>query len=1135
MRNVNIEIRLPKRIFLLLLLVFLRGKLILVIITLIGILFYSAASITLPILDPPIPKLLQDDDFNEDVVSEASVVKRNLFSNYPKISQDVENIIDLVVRDFIDTWFSHINGNPSSEFPQTVRAVLLGCVEKLQSLLQRKDEASLIVLKLLPLISKYFDEFCLAREAVMADMTFARDEDTNAELSVAVEFNKNFRLHRALSLRSNYLNRDISQYVKLRMENFLSFIIGTKELSSPYVCILLREILSSCIAEPIIVKFSDPDAWNLKLISISEKILEEYDQVDEIRKILSKEVEEQRNPIGDTVKNERQPMALELVPNLSNKQFEDFLRQISCFTSFIDLQSTKYSLLTKLLQLKKINGLSKNLLEYNKRLYLSLNLVQTRLLYVNDKGYLKKMRLRDPNTRGAFDAEKELEQFEAFLGTISLEDILQENYCLSFFEKFIRENSLKEGSAYLEYWKLVEGLKNPLENTVTESISVSICDTESSNFKTQVLKFFEGDHLATMSSLNRRLVEDILQFKGVNIDDSMLSSNRRSMLLLQDLSQEALNRFFFQRYKESSFFLEMISSPGFASTDVYARLIDLPAADKADAKLQTKKSVDAVRILTHPDISDALDRILNDKNGRRTSTSKPKNSWETLFGNDDDGDGDRIFNDTLFNNDDRFEAVESFFGNQDEEETQDSTESLSNSINSGLNAHSEISSDKLQNSTHTFTSLKDDIAKLTLAIDDIEKELELLDHLILKADLTNNQNQLKLLRKSQKALLKDLDNKELLKQQCLVQENANSLYGKTKICIRSYYVDTQLEHGHEVAYYLINVEHSHQGQVTAWEIPRRFNEFFKLNSTLKKKYKSQVKHLQKRDIFPEKVKMSLKYHVSKVLLYEERKERLERYLRELLAIPEICQDNLFRVFLTDSASFNAKEEVVSKPLLRSLEGSGTDLSHKRESSTDFQTRQIDADYEEELNFYEDDRNFYHNKETGRNSQNKSFVKPICDLFISVFSLNRSNSGWLRGKTIITVLQQLLGSTIEKYVKNSIRKLRDEDQILRTILLLKESLWGPEGVFSRSGMAAPNDERTKGEKARTQADSQAILQSLFAETCGKVIGLRTAREAGFNIHSMVQNQFLMASLLLEIMDTVLDEICDDDMGYHSVEQ
>lgn len=1097
-----------------------------VIVPLIGVVSYITFFTALPILDPANPKFLSADEGSvTDVQSEASVVKRSLFPAYPEISKEIENIVDLVIRDFVYSWFSHINDNSSSDFLQAVKRVLLHCVEKSQSLLKDKDEASLIVLKLLPLINKHFDTFCLASEAVLGDMAFAKDQEMNMDLSIAVEFDKNFRLHRALSLRSNFLNRDISQYVKLRMENFLPCIIETKELDSPYVSILLREILCSCILEPLLVKFSDPDVWNLKFIAISEKILEEHDQVDEIRRILSKEIEEQRDPIYHPLKEGKQFSRLELVPDLSNKQFEDFLRQISCFTSFTDFQSTKYTFLTKLLQLKKYKELSRNLLEYKKRLLLSLNLVQTRLLYVNDRGHLKKMRQRDLSRKGIFDAEEEVKKFEDFLGTITLEDVLQETYCLSFFENFLAEHSMQDGWTYLEFWKLVERLKNPLENTITDSISVSISNTETSNIKMQVLKFFEGHHLTAMASLNRKFVRDIMQLEHADIDDGRITIARRSMLLLHDVAQQALNRNFFPQYKKSSSFLEMISSPGFSSTDVYVRLIDLRAADKADAKLRTKKSVDAVRILTHPDISDALDRIISEKSSCRKSFSKPRATWESLFGNDDDH-SDKLFNDTLFSNDDRTETVQSIVGNL-ESKNQDADESLLASINTGNDMHHEFPGDKLQNSTHTFASLKDQIARLTLAIDDIEKELELLDHLILKADLTNNQNQLKLLRKSQKALLKDLDNKELLKQQCLVQENANSLFGKTKACIRTYYVDTQIENGREVAYYLIDVEHVHQGQVTTWEIPRRFNDFFKLNSELKKKYGNQVKHLQKKEIFPEKIKISLKYHVSKTLLYEERRTKLERYLRELLAIPEICQDNLFRVFLTDSATFRVNEDPIWDSLLNPHGGSGTDLSHKRESSTDFQIRQIDANYGEELNFYEDDRNFYHNKEAGYNSRNKSFVKPICDLFISIFSLNRSNSGWLRGKTIITVLQQLLGSTIEKYIKNSIRRLREEDQILRTVFLLKETLWGPEGLLNEKDTTNSAEERTQGEKARTQADSEIVLQMLFAETCGKVVGLRTAREAALNIHRMVQNQFLMASLLLEVFDAVLDELSDKE--------
>ncbi|AQZ10406.1 MDM1 (YML104C) [Zygosaccharomyces parabailii] len=1101
------------------------GKIIWGLMPIFGLFWYCVIFTTLPTADPPKPKFLKYSD-NSDVQSELSVVRNSLFPLCPEISNEIENIINLIIQDFVMSWFSHFNTDSSSVFPQRVKQLLMESVKRLQKLLVNKDEADLVVLRLLPLLNKHFTTFCAAKEAVLSDMTFAKEGERNIDLSIAVEFDKNYKLHKALSLRSNCLRQDIARYVKLRVEHVLPFMIDTQELASPYVRVLLREIISSCIVEPLIVKFSDSDTWNLRFISISDKILEEHDQVDEIRKFLSKEVEEQEYPHDSHAsKLEIQAVKLELVPELSNKQFEDFLRQISSFTSFSDLQSAKYAVLTKLLQLKKEENLSKNLLEYRKRLLLSLNLIRTRLVYVTDRSHTKKARNAGPKIGCCFSEDKEVKDFEDFLETITLQDVLQDPFCFSFFEQYLSHNSKTSGLTYLKYWKLVEALKNPLDDAVAEDVSVTLSDAEISHIKDIALSFLQKEHhLADMSSLDQNLVRNIVLLKDIDLYGDNLSVNtaRRSMLLLQGQSREILDKIYFFEFKKSNYFLEMISSQSFVSTDIYAKLIDLPSAEKADRQLRTKKSVNAVRILTHSDVDNTLDRILNEtnKSGRRRPRRRSITTSETLFGKNDEPDEDKIFNDTLFGNDDKAEV---YFLPKNYEETYEPSECLLSSISSRLQDSIDSSSQQLHNSSHGFASLKDDIAKLTLAIDEIEKELELLDHLILKADLTNSKNQLKLLRKSQKALLKDLDMRELLRQQYLVQENANILYGKTKISIKTYFVETRLEDGREIAYYLLSVEHVHQGQVTTWEIPRRFSEFFRLNIDLKRRYKNQMKHLQRKDIFPEKIKMSLKYHISKSLLYEERRTKLERYLRELLAIQVICQDNIFRLFLTDSKNFNPNEGITQEQSSRSKDVYNADFCHRSESTTDFQVRQFDANYEDEVRFYEDDRNFYHNSENSLHLGNKSFVKPICDVFISIFSLDKSNSGWLRGKTIITVLQQLLGSTIEKYVKNSIRGLRTEDQILKIIRFTRDLLWGPSGSLTKKDHANIVHERTKGEKARTQADAKVLLQSLFAETFGKVVGLRSSHEAALKVHGMAQNQYLMASLLLEILDVIINDI------------
>ena len=44
----------------------------------------------------------------------------------------------------------------------------------------------------------------------------------------------------------------------------------------------------------------------------------------------------------------------------------------------------------------------------------------------------------------------------------------------------------------------------------------------------------------------------------------------------------------------------------------------------------------------------------------------------------------------------------------------------------------------------------------------------------------------------------------------------------------------------------------------------------------------------------------------------------------------------------------------------------------------------------------------------------SFSSPICDLVLAVFEMDKSHN-WLRRQAIVIILQQVLGSTIERYV------------------------------------------------------------------------------------------------------------------------
>lgn len=100
-----------------------------------------------------------------------------------------------------------------------------------------------------------------------------------------------------------------------------------------------------------------------------------------------------------------------------------------------------------------------------------------------------------------------------------------------------------------------------------------------------------------------------------------------------------------------------------------------------------------------------------------------------------------------------------------------------------------------------------------------------------------------------------------------------------------------------------------------------------------------------------------------------------------------------------------------------------------------------------------------------------FVKPICDLFLEIFELNRG-SNWLRGRAVVVVLHQLLGGTIERKAREQAKSFLDEESALKYIRLLKDTLW-PDGNL-RQGTKI----RTPKEKSKTRTEASLMLATLL---------------------------------------------------------
>jgi len=437
--------------------------------------------------------------------------------------------------------------------------------------------------------------------------------------------------------------------------------------------------------------------------------------------------------------------------------------------------------------------------------------------------------------------------------------------------------------------------------------------------------------------------------------------------------------------------------------------------------------------------------------------------------------------------------------------------------------------------------LAEAIDALTADIERLVAQESIVDSLTSKAELTNNAAELRILRKSKASLQREIQRKELQRQQYIVQESDNSLYGRATVFIQSIMVGTEAD-GKEYAMYVIEVRRRAGDQMPAatWVVSRRYSEFHELNKRLRAKF-PQVRNLE----FPRR-QMMLK--LQKDFLHK-RRLGLEKYLRELLLIPAVCRSRELRAFLSQAAISPAdamrnqdpnsndfvtriynsvadgmEEFLGNIPVLDQLSVAGQNLisaATTQLANTNGATAQPadlaasgvlvagetnnDAEAEAELLAFE-------------NKEMEPFVKPICDLFLETFELNRENN-WLRGRAVVVVLHQLLGGTIERKVRESFDNLLSENNLVNYIDSLKDSMW-PNGRM-KAGV-----ERTSQDKEKSRKAASEVLETLVPELASSVVGRQNAQLAAKKVEGTVNNTRLNTHLAFTLLDEMLQVLFTD---------
>ena len=439
----------------------------------------------------------------------------------------------------------------------------------------------------------------------------------------------------------------------------------------------------------------------------------------------------------------------------------------------------------------------------------------------------------------------------------------------------------------------------------------------------------------------------------------------------------------------------------------------------------------------------------------------------------------------------------------------------------------EIGEDEIHEAAPGDLGLAEAITGLTNDIERLISQESVVDALTRKAELTNNVAELRILSKSKSSLQREIRRKELQRQQYIVQESDNSLYGRSNISIQSVVVGKE-EDGREFALYVVEVQRQAGDQMPAavWVVTRRYSEFHDLHQRLRRRYPST------RDLeFPRRrVVMKLQ----KAFL-QSRRLGLEAYLQQLLRMPDVCRSRELRAFLSQQSigSHNIGNATDTQDIVSRIYNSVTDgmdeflgnisvldqLSVAGQNLISAATNQLGmnqadvvsieagpvAEAEAELAAFED-------------KELEPFVKPICDIFLETFELNRGNN-WLRGRAVIVVLHQLLGGTIERKVRELVKGFTQEDSLLKYISMIKDTMWPGGGRLKES------KPRTAPEKKKSKAEAALMLGTLVPDLAASVVGRANAQAAARRISATMNNARLNQHLVFTILDEVIGVLFD----------
>jgi sorting nexin-25 len=234
------------------------------------------------------PKFIALVESNKWKAEVGALRQRSLYrrdSLYPAsfvISDGLDELLRLLQRDFIGSWYNRISRNPIfiNEVDKNIRIALGGIRDRASAV----DVVEMIVSRFVPIITEHLKDFYNA-ERVIRGKNLSRDVTESEELDLAIAGKyRHGRLHPAASLAYSDTKLVQQEYLRKTVEKLVPELLPESQIRSRAVLILIKEIVACAVLSPLMQLLSSPDTWNQLLeayVSIRPQVSGFADRVRE--------------------------------------------------------------------------------------------------------------------------------------------------------------------------------------------------------------------------------------------------------------------------------------------------------------------------------------------------------------------------------------------------------------------------------------------------------------------------------------------------------------------------------------------------------------------------------------------------------------------------------------------------------------------------------------------------------------------------------------------------------------------------------------------------------------------------------------------------------------------------------------